>query len=55
MNSDDGKTQDDVQPKSVRKAWKPLHLKVLDVPSNTNNGAGPRVQPGEAFNFYRNS
>lgn len=46
--------QDDSTPSDSKKAWKPLHLKVLDVPTNTNAGAG-RLQPGEAINFYRNS
>lgn len=39
-----------------KKAWQDLELKQLDVPSATQNG-GPMdiLQPGEAFNFYRNS
>ncbi len=39
-----------------KKAWAELELKQLDVPSATQNGDALRVlQPGEAFNFYRNS
>ena len=54
MNSEDGKKQNESQPQPIRKTWKPLHLKVLDVPSNTNGGAG-RTQPGEVINFYSNT
>lgn len=55
MKSEDtSPKQEECTPSTGKKAWKPLHLKVLDVPSNTNAGAG-RLQPGEAVNFYRNS
>ena len=37
-----------------KKPWQKLKLEQLDVPSATQNGMG-RLQPGEAFNFYRNS
>ncbi|QFT78507.1 hypothetical protein [Erythrobacter sp. THAF29] len=37
-----------------KKAWQKLKLEQLDVPSATRTGFG-RLQPGEAFNFYRNS
>ena len=37
-----------------KKAWQDLELEQLDVPSATQTGMG-RLQPGEAFVFYRNS
>lgn len=41
-------------PSKTKKSWEQLKLKQLDVPSATQAGAG-RIQPGEGFNFYRNS
>ena len=37
-----------------KKTWEALELKVLDIPTATQNGMG-RLQPGEGINFYRNS
>lgn len=37
-----------------KKAWESLELKVLDIPTATQNGAG-RIQPGESLFFYSNS
>ena len=37
-----------------KKTWQTLELERLDVVQNAQSGAG-RLQPGEAFNFYRNS
>lgn len=39
---------------SAKKAWVSLGIDELDVPSATRNSNG-RLQPGEGFNFYRNS
>lgn len=44
-----------VEPAS-KKAWQDLELKQLDVPSATQTGTPlSALQPGESFNFYRNS
>ncbi len=39
---------------NAKKPWQKLEIEQLDVPSATQAGAG-RLQPGEGFNFYRNS
>lgn len=37
-----------------KKTWQTLELERLDVVQNAQAGGG-RLQPGEAFNFYRPS
>lgn len=37
-----------------KKAWRKLEIEQLDIPSATQAGTN-RIQPGEAFVFYRNS